>query len=141
MVPGAVREIFVWTAPSLPQRPATSDSTGSGVTPQIQGTGFFIWPVAQRRITQHYWYGHQAVDIAVPEGGLVVASDTGTVTWAGWNVYGYGNLIVVNHGNGYETYYAHLSGINVVPGQVVYQGKTCAQSLSSSQDNDLEVSA
>ena len=51
-----------------------------------------------------------------------VASDTGTVTFAGWNIYGFGNLIVVNHGNGYETFYAHLSGISVVPGQIVYQG-------------------
>jgi murein DD-endopeptidase MepM/ murein hydrolase activator NlpD len=37
-------------------------------------------------------------------------------------VYGYGNLIVVNHGNGYETFYAHLSGFNVVAGQIVYKG-------------------
>jgi len=52
----------------------------------------------------------------------VVASDTGTVTFAGWNIYGYGNLIVINHGNGYETFYGHLSSIGVVPGQIVYQG-------------------
>jgi murein DD-endopeptidase MepM/ murein hydrolase activator NlpD len=49
----------------------------------------------------------------------VFAADTGTVTFAGWNIYGYGNLIVVNHGNGYETFYGHLSGINVFPGQTV----------------------
>lgn len=122
LVPGAVREVFVWSAPSLPQRGSNSDSIGSGVTPLVQGTGTFIWPVGYRRITQHYWYGHQAIDVGMPEGTAVVAADTGTVTWAGWNVYGYGNLIVVNHGNGYETYYAHLSGISVVPGQVVNQG-------------------
>jgi murein DD-endopeptidase MepM/ murein hydrolase activator NlpD len=122
LVPGAVREVFVWSAPSLPSRPSTSDSTGSGISPLIQGTGTFVWPVTYRRITQAYWYGHQAIDIGVPEGSPVVASDTGTVTWAGWNVYGYGNLIVINHGNGYETYYAHLSAISVVPGQIVYQG-------------------
>jgi murein DD-endopeptidase MepM/ murein hydrolase activator NlpD len=119
VVPGAVREVFVWTAPSLP---ATSDSTGSGISPLIQGTGTFIWPIGSRRITQGYWYGHQAIDVSAAEGSAVIASDTGTVTWAGWNVYGYGNLIVVNHGNGYETYYAHLSSIAVVPGQIVYQG-------------------
>jgi murein DD-endopeptidase MepM/ murein hydrolase activator NlpD len=119
-VPGAVREIFVWKAPSLPS--TSSGSVGSGISPLIQGTGTFVWPVTYRRITQGYWYGHQAIDIGVPEGSPVVASDTGTVTWAGWNIYGYGNLIVINHGNGYETYYAHLSGISVVPGQIVYQG-------------------
>jgi murein DD-endopeptidase MepM/ murein hydrolase activator NlpD len=122
LVPGAVREVFVWAAPSLPSRPSTSDSVGSGIEALVQGTGTFLWPVAGRRITQNYWYGHQAIDIGLLEGSAVIASDTGTVTWAGWNVYGYGNLIVINHGNGYETYYAHLNGINVFPGQVVNQG-------------------
>ncbi|MDX1613664.1 MAG: peptidoglycan DD-metalloendopeptidase family protein [Candidatus Promineifilaceae bacterium] len=122
MVPGAVREVFVWTAPSLPSRPRSNDSTGSGIAPVIQGTGTFIWPVGGRRITQHYWYGHGGLDIGLLEGSAVVASDTGTVTWAGWNVYGYGNLVVINHGNGYETYYAHLSSVGVTPGQIVYQG-------------------
>lgn len=123
MVPGGVRDVWFWTAPQLPtSRPSTSDSTGTGIAPQIQGTGTFVWPVGFRRITQHYWYGHPAIDVGIPEGTPVVAADTGTVTWAGWNVYGYGNLIVINHGNGYETYYGHLSSINVVPGQIVYQG-------------------
>jgi murein DD-endopeptidase MepM/ murein hydrolase activator NlpD len=128
MVPGGVRDVWFWTAPQLPSRPSSSDSTGSGIAPQIQGTGTFVWPVGYRRITQHYWYGHPAIDVGLPEGTPVVASDTGTVTWAGWNVYGYGNLIVINHGNGYETYYGHLSGINVVPGQVVYQGSQIGSS-------------
>lgn len=123
MVPGAVKEVFVWSAPSLPSRPSTSDSTGSGIAPLVQGTGTFIWPVGYRRITQQYWYGHPAIDVGMPQGSPVVAADTGTVTWAGWNVYGYGNLVVINHGNGYETYYAHLSGISVQPGQVVNQGQ------------------
>ena len=126
IVPGAVREVFKWTAPQV------SRSTGSGRTPgiacNVTGTATFIWPVTGRNISQYYWYGHQAVDVAMPEGRAVVASDTGVVTWAGWNVYGYGNLVVVNHCNGYETYYAHLSSIAVVPGQVVYQGGYIAAS-------------
>jgi LysM repeat protein len=123
MVPGGVRNVWFWTAPQPPvRRPSTSDSTGTGIAPQIQGTGTFLWPVAYHRITQYYWYGHPAIDVAVPEGSVVVAADTGTITLAGWNIYGYGNLVVINHGNGYETYYGHLSAINVSPGQVVYQG-------------------
>jgi LysM repeat protein len=119
LVPGAVRDVFVWTPPSLEsvRRPS-----GSGVAPAIVGTGTFIYPVNSRNYTQYYWYGHPGLDIALGEGSAVVASDTGTVTFAGWNIHGYGYLIVVNHGNGYETFYAHLSGINVVPGQIVYQG-------------------
>ena len=120
LVPGAVRDVFVWTPPSLES--VRGSSSGSGVAPLIVGTGTFIYPVGSRNFTQYFWYGHPGIDIALPEGTGVVASDTGTVTFAGWNIYGFGNLIVVNHGNGYETFYAHLNGINVVPGQVVYQG-------------------
>ena len=86
------------------------------------GTGTFVWPLVSRNFTQYFWVGHPGIDVAAVEGSAVFAADTGTVTFAGWNIYGYGNLIVVNHGNGFETFYAHLSGINVVPGQIVYQG-------------------
>lgn len=120
LVPGAVREVFVWEPPTLT---SVNSSTSGGIRPVVRGTGTFVWPIVSRYFTQYFWYGHRAIDVAAPEGTAVVASDTGTVTFAGWNVYGYGNLIVVNHGNGYETFYAHLSGINVAPGQVVTQGQ------------------
>ena len=122
MVPGAVRDVFVWTPPSLESVRGRSSREGSGIAPAIVGTGTFIYPVNSRNFSQYFWYGHPGVDIALAEGTGVVASDTGTVTFAGWNIYGYGNLIVINHGNGYETFYGHLSSIGVVPGQIVYQG-------------------
>lgn len=121
MVPGAVREIFVWNPPDLASVGGTSWE-GRTIRPIIVGTGTFVYPVGSTNFTQYYWYGHRAIDIGLPEGNAVYASDTGTVTYAGWNTYGYGNLIVVNHGNGHETFYAHLSSINVSPGQIVYQG-------------------
>lgn len=121
MVPGAVRELFVWTPPDLSSVGGTSIE-GGNVVPLVVGTGTFIYPVNSRSFTQYFWYGHPGIDIGLPEGSPVYASDTGTVTFAGWNVYGYGNLIVVNHGNGFETFYAHLSSFNVVPGQIVFQG-------------------
>ncbi len=127
VVPGAVIKPFEWTAPNLSSVGGTS-SEGSSVRPIIVGTGTFIYPVGYSNFTQYFWYGHPGVDIALPEGSAVFAADTGTVTFAGWNVYGYGNLIVVNHGNGYETFYAHLSGINVGPGQIVYQGNVIGAS-------------
>ncbi len=120
LVPGAVREVFVWTPPSLES--VTARSSFGGVAPVIVGTGTYVYPVGSRNFSQYYWYGHPGVDIALPEGTAVVASDTGTVTFAGWNIYGFGNLVVINHGNGFETLYAHLSSIGVVPGQIVYQG-------------------
>ncbi|MCL4264702.1 MAG: M23 family metallopeptidase [Anaerolineae bacterium] len=124
MIPGAVREVFVWTPPSL----ESVRGTGSGVQPLVVGTGTFIFPVGSRNFTQYFWYGHPGIDIALAEGSAVFAADTGTVTYAGWNIYGYGNLIVVNHGNGYETFYGHLNGFNVVPGQVVTKGQVIGSS-------------
>jgi len=120
VVPGAVREVFVWKPPTIAD--VNSSFEGRGVQPIIVGTGTFIWPITSRNFTQYFWYGHPGIDVAAAEGSPVIASDTGTVTFAGWNIYGYGNLVVVNHGNGYETFYAHMSSINVVPGQIVYQG-------------------
>ena len=58
----------------------------------------------------------------MPEGSAAAVYDTGIDTFAGWNNYGSGNFIAVNHDSGYETFYAHLNGINAVLGQVVYQG-------------------
>ncbi len=122
-VPGAVRELFVWTPPDLSSVTGRTSWEGRGVRPVVVGTGTFQYPVNSRNFTQKFWYGHPAVDIALPEGSPVLAADTGTVTYAGWNNYGYGYLIVVNHGNGYETFYAHLSRIDVVPGQIVTKGQ------------------
>ena len=122
IIPGAVREVFVWTPPDLSSVLGSTSREGSGVVPVVVGTGTFRYPVNSRNYTQYYWFGHRGIDIALPVGSPVYASDTGTVTFAGWNIYGFGNLIVVNHGNGYETFYAHLNAINVGPGQIVYQG-------------------
>jgi murein DD-endopeptidase MepM/ murein hydrolase activator NlpD len=139
LVPGAVREVFVWTPPDLSSVTGNTSYEGQGVKPVIVGTGTFIYPVNSRNYTQHYWYGHQALDIALSEGSGVYAADTGTVTFAGWNIYGYGNLIVVNHGNGYETFYAHLSGINVVPGQIVYQGNLIGTTGNTGQSSGPHI--
>lgn len=139
LVPGAVRELFVWTPPDLSSVVGRSSREGSGVTPVIVGTGSFVYPVNSRNFTQYYWYGHPGLDIALGEGSAVVAADTGTVTFAGWNIYGYGNLIVVNHGNGYETFYGHLSSINVVPGQIVYKGNVIGASGNSGNSSGPHI--
>lgn len=86
-----------------------------------RGTGRFQWPVLGR-ITQDYWYGHRALDIAAPLGTPVYAADGGFVTFAGWTDVGYGYLLRVDHGNGYATWYGHLSGFNVVLGETVQRG-------------------
>lgn len=122
LVPGAVREVFVWDPPSYTTSGSSSPEAGQGVYVAVPGTGTFIWPTGIRRITQNPWYGHMAIDVGMVTGSPLYASDTGTVTYASWSPYCYGNLVVINHGNGFETFYAHMDGFNVKPGQTVYQG-------------------
>ncbi len=120
VIPGASIGQFFFTAPK-------SVATNAAGQPQwkVFGTGTYIWPSNGRCITQFYNGFHPAVDVSASEGSPVYASDTGTVTYASFaagTYYDYGNLIVINHGNGFETFYAHLSSIGVYPGQTVTQG-------------------
>lgn len=126
MVPGAIPDAgFVWNPPSLASIRGnnSADIGGGNANFAVRGTGFHQWPIAARNISQGFWYGHQAIDVIASIGTPVIASDRGTVTWASWNVYCYGNLVVINHGNGYETFYAHLDSVAVFPGQVVEKGQ------------------
>ena len=95
------------------------------IPPDAVGTGHFIWPVSPEYafLSQWYWWGHQAVDLAAPLGSAVRAADTGYVSFAGWVDNGYGNLVVLDHQNGYETYYGHFDKILVEEGQRVQQGQ------------------
>jgi murein DD-endopeptidase MepM/ murein hydrolase activator NlpD len=95
----------------------------TGSVPQgARGTGRFQWPVLGT-LTQGYWWGHRALDIGAATGSPVRAADGGFVSFAGWTDIGYGNLVVVDHANGYATYYAHLSGFRVYVGQSVQRGQ------------------
>jgi len=94
-----------------------------GPVPQgAQGSGQFQWPVLGY-ITQLYWYGHRAIDIGAPTGSALHAADGGYISFAGWTDVGYGYLVVIDHSNGYKTYYAHMSNIYVYEGQAVERGQ------------------
>lgn len=95
-------------------------------------TGNFIWPVPNtHNITSDYGYRwgttHTGLDIS---NGVtdesIVASDGGTVTWAGYDDSGYGNYVIIYHGNGYQTLYGHCNSIYVSIGDYVSQGQTIA---------------
>jgi len=88
----------------------------------VRGSSNFIWPTSGV-ITQYpIWY-HMALDIANNGYPGILSADTGTVTFAGCLNWGYGCHIMVDHGNGYQTLYAHLSSISVSAGQAVSQGQ------------------
>ena len=92
--------------------------------PGVVGEGKFMWPTGGT-ITQKYSWYHQAVDIANHSNPPVVAAATGTVTTAGWNAGGYGNYVIIDHGNGYRTLYGHLlnNSMAVKAGDKVSQGQ------------------
>jgi murein DD-endopeptidase MepM/ murein hydrolase activator NlpD len=103
---------------------AGAGSTGTGA-PSASG---FIWPVNGTVVSG---YGmrwgrlHEGIDIAASTGTPIWSAAAGTVIHAGW-LGGYGNLVVVDHGNGLATAYAHASAILVAVGQQVAQGETVA---------------
>jgi len=131
IVPGGQREFISWSAPLgvTRENPASARVLGPGACDPISGGavgyGAFIWPS-----NNHYLSGfdyapnanHWGLDLAGNEGEGVYATDAGVVVYAGFNNYGYGNMIMVDHGNDFQSLYAHLSGISVGCGQSVGQG-------------------
>ncbi|MDW8098586.1 MAG: M23 family metallopeptidase [Anaerolineae bacterium] len=118
IIPGGEKP---WVAPYV--------SAYSGPISKTVGkaTGRFVRP-ATGRITSLFGSmrgrsRHTGLDIATWPGSPVLASDSGYVAFAGWDRTGYGNLVVIDHGNGYITYYAHLSKIFVKRGDSVAQGQ------------------
>jgi murein DD-endopeptidase MepM/ murein hydrolase activator NlpD len=96
----------------------------SGAVPKDakRGSGSFGWPVSGY-ITQGFSEVHQAVDIGVVEGTPVKAADSGYVGIVGRSDTGYGRYVLIDHGNGFQTLYAHLSIIYVEVGQSVGKGQ------------------
>ncbi|MBQ9663216.1 MAG: peptidoglycan DD-metalloendopeptidase family protein [Oscillospiraceae bacterium] len=116
---------------------AEGGESSGGLNPgAASGTGSFIWPVpCSTRITSRFGYRtdpftgeqryHSGIDIDGygNEGGAIIAADGGTVVTATYND-GYGNYIIIDHGNGYQTLYGHMSGLAVGSGATVSQGQT-----------------
>lgn len=127
-IPGGSRELRNWAADL--QTAARGANTGTGGANAANACGGgpvgsgFGWPADSHTLSGNaYGPGHLGIDIDAPEGSNVYAAGTGVVTMAagGWN-YGYGNVIQIDHGNGYVTVYAHLSTILVSQCQTVGQG-------------------
>ena len=115
----------------------TADVTYVNGVEREYPTGNYIWPVygtITSRFGYRYIFGsysyHSGLDIAVPYGTSVKASDGGTVTFAGYKG-SYGYLVIIDHGNGEQTYYGHNSSLLVSAGDKVYQGQTIAKAGST----------
>jgi murein DD-endopeptidase MepM/ murein hydrolase activator NlpD len=126
MVPDGEREFVQWLIPTIATGSSGTSSTSSSSCPGgAVGSGAFVWPADNHFLSGNdYWSGHLGIDIAAGEGAPVYAADAGVVTMAqGGDNYGYGNVIQIDHGNGYSSVYAHLSVIGVSPCQSVYAGQ------------------
>ncbi|MBN1149103.1 MAG: M23 family metallopeptidase [Anaerolineales bacterium] len=129
IVPGGKRAIKDWGPPAITrQNAASARYYGEGHCGEVYegayGTGTFVWPTTDHSISGYaYDPGvHPAIDIGGQVGNPIYATDSGVVVYAGWSDYGYGLLIVIDHGNGWQSAYAHLSTVAVGCGQSVYQG-------------------
>ncbi len=108
---------------SKPYKPKYITAASTNAPQSAQGgTGGFIWP-ASGSISQEYWGGHRALDISAWTGAPIYAADSGYVTVAQWNNSGYGRMIVIDHGNGFKTLYAHLNVLYVAVGNEIAQGQ------------------
>ena len=109
---------------------ATIRGASSGTSASAPSASGLIWPVSGPVTSGFGPRGgrmHEGIDIAVPEGTPVVAAASGTVIYAGW-LGGYGNLVVVDHGGGLSTAYAHNSGFATSVGARVAQGDVVSYS-------------
>ena len=88
------------------------------------GTGHFVWPTDKHYLVgkDFNWRWHPGLDLGGEVGDPIYAADAGVAVYAGWNVYGFGNLVILDHGNNWHSLYAHLSEIHVTCGQGVTQG-------------------
>jgi murein DD-endopeptidase MepM/ murein hydrolase activator NlpD len=127
------RAEFVQEAESLAAQSAVLAATIRGAQQQAGSTGSgqpsstgFIWPcdgVVTSGFGMRWGRMHEGIDIGCASGAPNRAAAAGTVIYAGW-MSGYGNLVVIDHGNGLSTAYAHASSLAVSVGQSVSQGQT-----------------
>ena len=129
MVPGGEREFRTWIVPQIARdksgvsKSVYGPGACAGNYDGAYGTGWFAWPSASHVLSGNdFWSGHLGIDIAAFTGDPVYASDSGVIVFAGWSTGGYGYMVMIDHGNGYQTVYGHLSAVGVSCGQSVYQG-------------------
>jgi len=129
-VPGGRGEFTDWLPKYTRDKPATSSISGSAcgvITSGYIGYGTFVWPTTERYLSGFDYNpstNHRGIDIAGRLGNPIYAVDAGVIVYSNWNENGYGNLIVVDHGNGWQSVYAHLSDFARYCGDNVEQGET-----------------
>lgn len=123
-------------------RPQKQILTPSGPTTTFSAPGGanFMWPTTFQMISTYFAWWHPGIDMANRAAPAVAAADGGTVIVAGWpDNYGYGNRVMIDHGNGYQTLYAHLSNIYVSVGQRISRGQAVGQMGSTGRSTGTHL--
>jgi LysM repeat protein len=147
VIPGGSRQYVTWSAPRITRdNPGVAKYIGPGacgvITDGAVGTGAFIWPSANHFISGYDYSpstNHFGIDIDGDLGDPMWASDSGVVVYAGWNNFGYGNMVVIDHGNGWQTAYAHMDTIAVGCGISVFQGTPIGTIGSTGQSSGAHI--
>ena len=129
---GEETEREVVASVTLSQPVTEQQLRGTKERPTWYPTGSFSWP-CNGVLTSRFGYRsllgstyHSGIDIGNSYGTSIYASDGGTVTYSGW-MSGYGYLIIIDHGNGYQTYYGHNSSLVAAKGAKVHKGQLIAR--------------
>ncbi|MHB8398646.1 MAG: M23 family metallopeptidase [Candidatus Limnocylindrales bacterium] len=125
IIPGAVGKAI--PTPKPVAQAAVRTSGGGGVVvyhsaPASYAGGRFAWPVPGGYISQYFWSGHLAIDIAASYGSPIEAAAPGVVIFAGWKNDGGGYQVWLSHGSGLYTAYYHMSAFTVAIGERVGRG-------------------
>ncbi len=110
---------------------ASLEPAPEGVTSPDSG---FLWPTTSRHISQGFKWGHTGIDLDNRSRPAIYAAEAGTVEFTGW-LGGYGNLIIVNHGKGLTTHYAHVDKFYTSKGSSVAKGDAIAQMGSTGRSS------
>lgn len=130
MVPGGTRSFVTWSAPRITRDdPGVAKVLGPGFCGTVVdgpvGVEAFIWPTNNHFLSGYDYSpetNHYGIDLDGETGDPIYAIDNGVIVYSGWNDWGYGYMVVIDHGNGWQSLYAHLSTISVDCGGWVYQG-------------------
>ena len=145
MVPGGQRELVAW----LEFVPTVNRSGSTTATSELGANGCNGGPNRNAGYMAHcrphtlsgndYSSSHLGIDITASTSTAVLATGDGVVVFAGFSQYGYGNVVQIDHGNGFSSVYAHLSQLNVGQCQAVYGGEVIGMAGSTGNSTGVHL--
>ena len=146
-IPAGKRDFVTWQIPRITREdPDAAQVLGRGTCAALDGgpigEGSFIWPTLDHQISGYPYApqaNHYGIDLYGNQGDPVYAADAGVSVYSGWNDWGLGNIIVLDHGNGWQSLYAQLGTLNMGCGQMVNQGDIIAEMGISGNSENVQM--